>query len=54
MTAYEKQILETERLYDAQMALAELEDIEVLESVVGDSRLHEILSNPYDEGIDEG
>jgi len=54
MTAYELQILETEAYYDAQMAMAEGEDIEILSSQVDDSRLHEILHNPYDEGIDEG
>lgn len=54
MTAYERQIHETEAYYDAQIELAESEDIEVLSSVVEDSRLHAILHNPHDEGIDEG
>ena len=27
---------------------------EVLSSVMPDSRLHEIINNPVDEGIDEG
>lgn len=54
MTAFERQLMETENFYDMQMALAEDEDIEVLSSVVSDSRLHEILHNPYTEGIDEG
>ena len=54
MTAYESQIMETEAYYDAQIALAESEDEEVLYSDVADSRLHEILDNPFDEGIDEG
>ena len=30
------------------------ENFEVLTSDVPDSRLHEIINNPYDEGIDEG
>lgn len=54
MTAYERQMRQTEDYYDAQIALAESEGVEVLNSLVDDSRLHEILSNPYDEGIDEG
>jgi hypothetical protein len=54
MTAYERQILETETYYDAEMAALEDEDIEILSSVMGDSRLHEILHNPDEEGIAEG
>ena len=35
--------------------IKDIEDnFEVLSSVVPDSRLHEIINNPYDEGIDEG
>jgi uncharacterized membrane protein len=30
------------------------EQYEVLRSFVPDSRLHEIINNPVDEGIDEG
>ena len=30
------------------------ENSEVLYSYVPDSRLHELINNPYDEGIDEG
>ena len=30
------------------------EQYEVLSSVVPDSRLHAIINNPVDEGIDEG
>lgn len=29
-------------------------NVEILESYVPDSRLHEILNNPYEEGITEG
>lgn len=54
MTAYERQIMETEAYYDLQMALAEDEGEEILHSVVEGSRLHQILDNPYDEGIAEG
>ena len=34
--------------------LAEELNIEVLESAVEGSRLHWIINNPHDEGIDEG
>ena len=35
--------------------IKDIEDTyEVLSSVVPDSRLHEIINNPVDEGIDEG
>ena len=35
--------------------ISEIEDkYEVLSSDVLDSRLHEIINNPIDEGIDEG
>lgn len=54
MTNYEKQNLETEQFYDKAMSAAELEDIEILESFVPSSRLHEIINNPIDSGIDEG
>ena len=54
MTNYEKQILETEQFYDSAMRAAELEDIENLSSVVPGSRLHEVIHNPIDSGIDEG
>jgi len=37
-----------------EMIMAIEEQYEVLSSVVPDSRLHEIISNPVDEGIDEG
>ena len=30
------------------------ENSEVLYSDVPDSRVHELINNPYDEGIDEG
>jgi hypothetical protein len=54
MTAYERQISQTEAYYDALIAIAESEDIEVLSSRVEGSLLHEVLHNPDDEGIDEG
>jgi hypothetical protein len=34
--------------------LAEMLNIEILESQVADSRLHAIINNPEGEGIDEG
>jgi len=54
MTAYEKQIKQTSAYYDAQIADIEGAGAEILCSRVRDSRLHEIINNPYDEGIDEG
>lgn len=54
MSNYEKQILATEQFYDNQMQAAELEDIEILSSVVPGSHLHEVIHNPNDSGIDEG
>ena len=54
MSNYELQILKTGQIYDAAIRAAESEDIEVLSSVVPGSRLHEIINNPVDSGIDEG
>ncbi|UCB56127.1 MAG: hypothetical protein JSW45_06245 [Thiotrichales bacterium] len=54
MSDYELQILETCRYYDEKMHAAELEDVEILSSVVPGSRLHELIHNPIDSGIDEG
>lgn len=34
--------------------VAEEMNVEILESYVPDSRLHEIINNPYEEGITEG
>ncbi len=54
MSAYERQILETERYYDNQIRAVEQSGAEVLSSVVTGSRLHEFIHNPVTEGIDEG
>ena len=54
MSEYERQILATEKFYDEAIRAAEQEDIEILSSVVPGSRLHEIIHNPIDSGIDEG
>ena len=54
MSNYEKQILATEQFYDKAILAAELEDIEVLSSVVPGSNLHQVINNPIDSGIDEG
>lgn len=54
MSAYERQIMETERFYDQQIQAIEQSGAEVLSSVVAGSRLHEIIHNPVTEGIDEG
>jgi hypothetical protein len=54
MSNYELQIRQTGEYYDRAMRLAEQDSIEILESWVPDSRLHEIINNPIDSGIDEG
>ena len=54
MSNYELQIRRTEQYYDEAIRCAERESIEVLNSVVPGSRLHEIIHNPVDSGIDEG
>ena len=36
------------------MEMAEAMNVEILESNVPDSRLHQIINNPVTEGIDEG
>jgi hypothetical protein len=48
------QMLATEQHYDNQMRAAEKEDVEILSSVVPGSRLHAVIHNPIDSGIDEG
>ena len=54
MSNYERQIHATAKIYDEAIKAAEQEDIEVLSSVVPGSRLHEVIHNPIDSGIDEG
>jgi len=54
MSNYELQILATSQYYDNEMHAAEVEGIEILSSVVPGSRLHEVINNPIDSGIDEG
>jgi hypothetical protein len=54
MSKYEMQIRNTGKLYDQAIRDAEGEGIEILESFVPDSRLHEVINNPVDSGIDEG
>ncbi|MEZ5542436.1 MAG: hypothetical protein R3F42_10355 [Pseudomonadota bacterium] len=54
MSAYEQQILATERLYDNLISEIEQQDPNILHSVVTGSRLHQIIHNPVTEGIDEG
>ena len=54
MSAYEKQVLATVKFYDDAIRAAEQEDIEILSSVVPGNRLHEVINNPIDNGIDEG
>ena len=54
MSNYELQIRETAQYYDAAIRAAEQENIGILSSVVSGSRLHEVIHNPVDSGIDEG
>jgi hypothetical protein len=54
MSNYEMQIRATEKYYDDAIRAAEQENIEVLSSVVPGSRLHQLIHNPVDSGIDEG
>ena len=54
MSNYELQILNTARFYDAAINAAKEEGTEILTSVVPGSRLHEVINNPVDSGIDEG
>ena len=54
MSNYELQILATGQFYDEAIRAAEQEDVEILSSVVPGSRLHEVIHNPIDSGIDEG
>ena len=54
MSNYELQILKTGEYYDEAMRSAEREGIEILNSVVPGSNLHEFINNPIDSGIDEG
>ena len=54
MSNYEQQILATAKYYDAAMQAAEAEGIEILSSIVPGSRVHPVINNPIDSGIDEG
>ena len=54
MSNYELQIRATEQYYDEAIRAAEQENIEILSSVVPGSRLHQVIHNPIDSGIDEG
>ena len=54
MSNYEMQIRATEQYYDDAIRAAEQENVEILSSVVPGSRLHQVIHNPIDSGIDEG
>ena len=54
MSDYEMQIHRTGQYYDEAIREVEREGVEILSSVVSGSRLHEIINNPVDSGIDEG
>jgi hypothetical protein len=54
MSSYEMQIRRTAQIYDEAMLAAEKEGIEILTSTVPGSKLHQVIHNPIDSGIDEG
>ena len=54
MSKYDDQIRATEEFYDRQIRLLEQQGVEILSSVVPGSKLHQIIHNPTQEGIDEG
>ena len=54
MSPCEMQLLATAHMYDNAIKAAEKEDMQVLSCVVPGSRLHEVIHNPIDSGIDEG
>lgn len=58
MTAYEQQVLDTEKYYDQAIHLAESEAQvqaqEILNSYVPGDLIHKIIHNPTQESIDEG
>jgi hypothetical protein len=54
MSNFEIQMRNTGQFYDNAIRDAEREGIEILSSMVTGSRLHEIINNPVDSGIDEG
>jgi hypothetical protein len=54
MSNYELQIRTTAQYYDDAIRAAEQENVEILSSVVPGSKLHEVIHNPVDSGIDEG
>ena len=54
MSQFELQMSNTGRLYDQGIRAADREGLEILETFVPDSWLHEIINNPVDSGIDEG
>lgn len=54
MSEYEKQVHAISQHNDAEIRKIESQGVEVLSSKVVGSRLHEVIHNPFDEGIDEG
>ena len=54
MTAYEQQVLDTEKYNNQAIQLAESEEQEILNSYVPGDLVHKIIHNPTQEGIDEG
>jgi hypothetical protein len=49
-----KEIIMFVPYYPDLLKVADEMNVEILESYVPDSRLHQIINNPYTEGIDEG
>jgi hypothetical protein len=54
MGEYEKQVNAIGRCNDAEIRRMASQGVEIFSSKVAGSRLHEIIHNPFDEGIDEG
>jgi hypothetical protein len=54
MSNYELQIRTTAQYYDDAISAAEQKNVGILSSVVPVRKLHEVIHNPVDSGIDEG
>jgi hypothetical protein len=54
MSKYDDQIRATEEFNDRQIRSLEQQGVEILSSVVPGGKLHQIIHNPTQEGIDEG
>mgnify|MGYP001813423283 CR=1 FL=1 len=54
MSEYKLQMLNTEKFDDQAIMEAEKAGIEIYSPMVPGSRLHAVMHNPIDSGIDEG